>query len=72
MDPKHATLISGQLAQYAAKLQYDDLPEDVRKLAHLVLLDTLGCAIAGAGTDEVKQIRRAMTQANGSGGDSSY
>ena len=72
MDPKHATLISGQLALYAANLRYDDLPEDVRKLAHLSLLDTLGCAMAGAGTDEVAQIRRAMTQANGSGGDSNF
>lgn len=75
MDPKHATLISGQFAQYAATLRYDDLPDDVRKLAHLVLLDTLGCAMAGAGTAEVAQIRRAMTQANGcnegGGGDSS-
>ena len=72
MDPKHAAFISGQLAQYAAALRYDDLPDDVRKLAHLVLLDTLGCAMAGAGTDEVAQIRRAMTQANGPGGDSCY
>lgn len=72
MDPKHAALISGQLAQYAANLRYDDLPEDVRKLAHLVLLDTLGCAMAGANTDEVNRIRRAMTQANGGGGDAGF
>ena len=75
MEAKHAALISGQLAQYAANLQYDALPADVRKLAHLVLLDTLGCAMAGAGTEEVAQIRRAMSQANGhveGGGDSLY
>ena len=69
MDPKHAVLISGQFAQYAASLRYDDLPQDVRKLAHLVLLDTLGCAMAGAGTEEVNQRRHAMQQANGGGGD---
>mgnify|MGYP003345129688 FL=1 len=63
---------SGRLANYANKLTYDDLPDDVRKLAHLVLLDTLGCAMAGAGTEEVAQIRRAMWQANGGGGDASY
>ena len=68
MNPNHAHLISGQLAQYAATLRYDDLPEDVRRLAHWVLLDTLGCAMAGAGTEEVAQIRRAMTQANGDNG----
>ena len=72
MDPKHAKFISGQFAQYAADLRYDDLPEDVRKLAHLVLLDTLGCAMTGAGTEEVAQIRRAMTQANGPGGDAMF
>ncbi len=72
MNPNHAQFISGQLAQYAATLRYDDLPDDVRQLAHLVLLDTLGCAMAGAGTDEVGQIRRAMTQANGSGGDTLF
>ncbi len=76
MNPKYAQFISGQFAQYAATLRYDDLPDDVRKLAHLVLLDTLGCAMAGAGTDEVVQMRRAMLQAygcnEGSGGDSLY
>lgn len=72
MDPNHAILISGQFATYAATLRYEALPADVRKLAHLVLLDTLGCAMAGAGTPEVAQIRRAMTQANGAGGDSIY
>jgi 2-methylcitrate dehydratase PrpD len=37
-----------------------------------VLFDTLGCAMAGAGTEEVARIRRAMSQANGGGGDASY
>lgn len=76
MNPDHRKFISGQFAQYAANLRYDDLPDDVRQLAHQVLLDTLGCAMAGADTPEVAQIRRAMTQANGctegSGGDSIY
>ncbi len=73
MNPTHATLISGQLATYAANLRYDDLPDDVRKLAHLVLLDTLGCAMAGAATAEVAQIRHAMSQASGGGaGDALY
>lgn len=70
MNPKHSQFISGQFAQYAATLRYDDLPDDVRKLAHQVLLDTLGCAMAGAGTDDVAKIRRAMHAANGGDGDS--
>lgn len=72
MKTDHAQTISGQLANYASKLTYDDLPDDVRKRAHLVLLDTLGCALAGAGTEEVAQIRRAMLQANGGRGDASF
>lgn len=68
MTDKSANTLSGQLAQYAARLTYDDLPVDVRKLAHLVLLDTLGCAMAGAGTPEVAQIRNALLQANGGDG----
>jgi 2-methylcitrate dehydratase PrpD len=64
----HAT-ISGRLAEYAAGLRYEDLPADVQHLAHLVLLDTLGCALAGSTTGEVIQIRHAMTIATGSSGD---
>jgi 2-methylcitrate dehydratase PrpD len=72
MKTDNAQTISGRLANYANKLTYDDLPDDVRKRAHLVLLDTLGCAMAGSGTEEIAQIRRAMLQANGGGGDASY
>ena len=57
--------ISGRMAEYAAGLRYEDLPDDVRELAHLVLLDTLGCALAGSTTDEVIRIRQAMTAASG-------
>lgn len=59
--------LSGQLAAFAAGLRYDALPDDVRWLARLVLLDTLGCALAGSGTDEVRRIRRAMAAASGAG-----
>jgi 2-methylcitrate dehydratase PrpD len=62
--------ISGRMAEYAAELRYEDLPDDVRELAHLVLLDTLGCALAGSTTDEVIRIRQAMTAASGGVGDS--
>ena len=72
MDTNNTQTISGQLAQFATNLQYDDLPDDVRRKAHLVLLDTLGCVMAGAGTQEMAQIRRAVSQANGEGGDASY
>jgi 2-methylcitrate dehydratase PrpD len=70
MDARPAThdgTISGRMAAYAATLRYDDLPDDVRRLARLVLLDTLGCALAGSATDEVSRIRRAMLSAGGPG-----
>ncbi len=70
MDHKYADTISGQMAAFAASLNYERMPADVQRLAHLVLLDTLGCALAGSVTDEVRQIRQAMIDAGGGAGDS--
>jgi len=69
LDARKPESISGRMAEYAARLRYEDLPADVRELAHLVLLDTLGCALAGSTTDEVVRIREAMTAAAGGAGD---
>jgi 2-methylcitrate dehydratase PrpD len=44
------------LAQFAAALQYDDIPERVRDYCKDVLLDTLACAVAGHQGDETHQI----------------
>lgn len=71
MDAKDRKTISGRMSEYAVGLRYEDLPADVRELAHLVLLDTLGCALAGSTTDEVIRIRGAMVAANGGTGDTS-
>ena len=35
------------LARYAANLKYEDLPEDVVRLARRTILDTIGCAFGG-------------------------
>ena len=35
------------LARYATSLQYEDLPEEVIRIARRTLLDTLGCAFGG-------------------------
>jgi 2-methylcitrate dehydratase len=37
------------LAHYAAGLKYEDLPEDVVRLAKRTILDTIGCAFGGYG-----------------------
>src|SRR3989304_4150007 len=66
-DRSTALTISGQLAEFAAGLRYEDLPPDVRELAQLVLLDTLGCGLAGSATEELRLIRAAMLQAGGAG-----
>ncbi|MDB5635712.1 MAG: prpD, partial [Bradyrhizobium sp.] len=35
------------LARYAAELRYEDLPEDVIRIARRSILDTVGCAFGG-------------------------
>ena len=44
------------LAQFAAELKYDDIPQRVREYCKNVLLDTLACAVAGHQGDETRQI----------------
>ena len=44
------------LAGFAASLQYDDLPVQVRDHCKNVLLDTLACAVAGHRGEETPQI----------------
>ena len=44
------------LAQFAAELKYDDLPDRVREHVKNVLLDTLACAVAGHQGEETDQV----------------
>jgi 2-methylcitrate dehydratase PrpD len=44
------------LAGFAASLQYDDLPVEVRDHCKNVLLDTLACAVAGHRGEETPQV----------------
>lgn len=59
--------ISGLLAEFAAGLRFEDIPEDVRNLAQFVLLDTVGCALAGSTTEEARLVRVAMRALGGNG-----
>lgn len=68
-DQSAAQTISGKLAAFASGLRYEDLPANVRELAQMVLLDSLGCALAGSVTGDLRLIRAAMVQAAGGGGD---
>jgi 2-methylcitrate dehydratase PrpD len=48
--------ITQQLAQFAAALRYDDLPQSVRDHCKNLLLDTLACAVAGRLGEETVQV----------------
>jgi 2-methylcitrate dehydratase PrpD len=60
--------ISRAFARFARGLRYEDIPADVQRMAQVVLLDTLGCALAGAATGEMEAVRRAMARAGGGKG----
>ena len=47
---------TGVLAQFAASLRYDDLPESVRDHCKDLLLDALACALAGHQGEETHQL----------------
>lgn len=53
-----------RLARFVTGLTPDSIPQQVTDQARLCLLDTLGCMIAGAQTDEAAQLRRAETATN--------
>ncbi len=53
------------LAERAARLGWDDLPGPVRELARQCVLDTLGCAVAGAGDPLVAMLLDEMAEAGG-------
>jgi 2-methylcitrate dehydratase len=40
-------MLAETLARYAAGLKYEDIPEDVVRLAKRTILDTIGCAFGG-------------------------
>ena len=49
------------LAQFAASLTYEDIPEHTREYCKNILLDTLACAVAGHQGDETHQLAALAT-----------
>jgi 2-methylcitrate dehydratase len=47
MERDSGEVLAQTLARYAANLRYEDLPEDVVRLAKRTILDTIGCAFGG-------------------------
>jgi 2-methylcitrate dehydratase PrpD len=64
-----ATSITARLAGFVAPLRYQDLPDDVRKLAGLLLMDALGCGLVGSSTPEANKLRRSASALGGGSGD---
>lgn len=54
-----------QLAAFVASTTWDDVPAPVQHHTKLVLLDTLGVILAGAGRPEVRQLREQLGTASG-------
>src|SRR5882757_3151978 len=56
-----------KLAHFVARTQCDEIPDSVQRHAKLVVLDTLGVILAGAGRPEVRQLRDRLAAGAGSG-----
>ena len=63
-----AGTLTGPLARFGAAFSLDDVPEDDRRCAKLLLLDLLGCALAGLDTEEARISRRAGRALSPGGG----
>ncbi|WP_327668884.1 MULTISPECIES: MmgE/PrpD family protein [unclassified Streptomyces] len=65
-DPKvDARERTGDLAHWAARLSWTDVPEAVRERLSLVLLDTFAVTLAGSRTEGQRRIRAAWPQPAG-------
>jgi 2-methylcitrate dehydratase PrpD len=56
-----------ELAKFVAEVQWETIPEPVRRHAKLVLLDTLGVMLAGAERPEVRQLCSRLGPTAGTG-----
>jgi 2-methylcitrate dehydratase PrpD len=65
--PAQLADLTRRLAERAAALNWDHLPAPVRELARQCVLDTIGCALAGAGDPLVHMLLDEMTEAGGAG-----
>ncbi len=60
-----ATPISQQIAEFAVRLRYDDLPDDVVHEVKRYLYDSVGCAFGGYHTKDVNILRDIYMQMGG-------
>ncbi len=64
------TTYTQELSEYAVSLKYEDLPPEVVERAKMIMLQTVGAALAAKGTPIYDRIMKMAREANGgSGGD---
>lgn len=56
-----------KLAQFAATIRWEDIPEAVQRHAKLVVLDTLGVILAGSEQPDVRRLRERLAATAGTG-----
>jgi 2-methylcitrate dehydratase PrpD len=56
-----------RLSEFAARLELDDVPDDVREAAKLHVLDTLGCGLAANALTTATEGREVMAESGGDG-----
>ena len=56
-----------QLARFVAETRLEDIPDDVRAQAKMLLLDTFGVILAGSEQREVRALRERLQATAGSG-----
>ena len=59
--------ISRQIAEYAVRLQFENLPEDVIYEVKRYMYDSIGCAYGGYHTRDVNIIRDIYMEMGGKG-----
>ena len=57
--------ISHQMAEFALKLKYEDLPPEVVHEAKRFLIDSLGCAFAAVPNEDMRAIHRFIEKLGG-------
>ena len=56
------------LAEFVSGLSYERIPQEVRARIKLLMLDSLGCALFGAGLEWTRILRRTLAAADTSRG----
>jgi len=63
--PRHALVASPSIPEFVANLTFCELPDDVRMLGKMLLLDTLACLSEGAKVEKAASIQKLSTQFGG-------